>query len=211
MASASSSRHHHQRHHDTSGGPEAVPENTVRYWLYPTVVKSRRGSKESPQPAASSLGSTGSPTSPVSSLSPTMSPTRSSPSPPPPTKEDLSLYIMESLAKLNIYLSNYIWQSEPFNLKVVTTRQSTPKHSSDSVLESWIEGSTHYGDNIEDEWFIIFLLKQLTKIDPNLVVRVQDDDGDFLLIEAADHLPRWLSQYPDAGRNRVFLYNGKVS
>jgi len=116
---------------------------------------------------------------------------------------------MESLAKLNIYLSNYIWQSEPFNLKVVS-RQSTPKHSSDSVLDSWIEGCTHYGDNIEDEWFIIFLLKQLTKIDPNLVVRVQDDDGDFLLIEAADHLPRWLSQYPDAGRNRVFLYNGKI-
>lgn len=33
------------------------------------------------------------------------------------------------------------------------------------------------------------------------VVRVNDNDGEFLLIEAADHLPKWLG--PETSENRV--------
>lgn len=31
--------------------------------------------------------------------------------------------------------------------------------------------------------------------------RVEDNDGEFLLIEAADYLPKWLN--PDTSENRV--------
>lgn len=31
--------------------------------------------------------------------------------------------------------------------------------------------------------------------------RVDDNDGDFILIEAADYLPKWLN--PDTSENRV--------
>lgn len=33
------------------------------------------------------------------------------------------------------------------------------------------------------------------------VCRVEDNDGEFLLIEAADYLPKWLN--PDTSENRV--------
>lgn len=33
------------------------------------------------------------------------------------------------------------------------------------------------------------------------VCRVEDNDGEFLLIEAADYLPKWLN--PDSSENRV--------
>jgi len=32
-------------------------------------------------------------------------------------------------------------------------------------------GSTCYGDNVEDEWFIVFLLTELSKEFPELVIR----------------------------------------
>jgi hypothetical protein len=60
---------------------------------------------------------------------------------------------------------------------------------------------THFGDNIEDEWFIVFLLRELTKEIDGLVARVYDADGEFILIEAADYLPSWAN--PNTCENRV--------
>ncbi|OBS76089.1 hypothetical protein A6R68_17452 [Neotoma lepida] len=62
-------------------------------------------------------------------------------------------------------------------------------------------GMTKFGDNIEDEWFIVYVIKQITKAFPELVARIEDNDGEFLLIEAADFLPKWLD--PDNSANRV--------
>jgi len=39
------------------------------------------------------------------------------------------------------------------------------------VLPPHLYGVTHYGDNIEDEWFIVYLLKEITKEYPELVAR----------------------------------------
>lgn len=71
-----------------------------------------------------------------------------------------------------------------------------------------IEGRTCYGDNVEDEWFIVYLLTELTRADPELVVKLDDSDGEFLLIEAAEHLPKWAS--PDNCENRVYLFQAEV-
>lgn len=35
-------------------------------------------------------------------------------------------------------------------------------------------------------------------------IRIEDNDGEFLLIEAADFLPKWLD--PDNSANRVSMY-----
>lgn len=45
-------------------------------------------------------------------------------------------------------------------------------------------------------------------MDPDLVVTVEDSDGQFLLIEAADSLPKWLT--PESAVNRVFLYHSRL-
>lgn len=60
---------------------------------------------------------------------------------------------------------------------------------------------TQFGDNIEDEWYIVYLLFEITKVYKDLVVQVIDNDGEFLLIESADVLPIWCN--PDTTENRV--------
>ncbi|XP_027863694.1 protein ecdysoneless homolog isoform X2 [Xiphophorus couchianus] len=115
------------------------------------------------------------------------------------TEERLKHLTEEMLAKVAQLLVQYIWQDQPFNLKYHPEEGDVPAH---------IGGSTQYGDNIEDEWFIVYLLLHLTELFPELAARVEDNDGDFLLIEAADHLPKWLN--PDTSENRVFIYRGEL-
>jgi hypothetical protein len=65
----------------------------------------------------------------------------------------------------------------------------------------YLHGLTNYGDSVEDEWLVVFILRELSKQFPNVWVRVVDTDGEFLLIEAANALPPWLN--PEIADNRV--------
>ncbi|XP_034753221.1 protein ecdysoneless homolog [Etheostoma cragini] len=118
---------------------------------------------------------------------------------PQQTEEHLSHRIEEILAKVAPLLIQNIWQHQSFNLKYHPEKGGVPAH---------IGGSTQFGDNVEDEWFIVYLLQQITEAFPELAARVEDNDGEFLLIEAADYLPKWLN--PDNSENRVFLYKGAL-
>uniref|UniRef100_A0A8D0CTH0 Ecdysoneless homolog (Drosophila) n=1 Tax=Sander lucioperca TaxID=283035 RepID=A0A8D0CTH0_SANLU len=113
------------------------------------------------------------------------------------TEEHLTHRIEEILAKVAPLLIQNIWQHQSFNLKYHPEKGGVPAH---------IGGRTQFGDNVEDEWFIVYLLQQITEAFPELAARVEDNDGEFLLIEAADYLPKWLN--PDNSENRVFLYRG---
>ncbi|XP_056290946.1 protein ecdysoneless homolog isoform X1 [Pseudoliparis swirei] len=115
------------------------------------------------------------------------------------TSEHISHLVEEILAKVASLLMQYIWQHQSFNLKYHPEKGGVPAH---------IGGSTQFGDNVEDEWFVVYLLQQITEAFPELVASVEDNDGEFLLIEAADYLPKWLS--PDTSENRVFLYRGEL-
>ncbi|XP_061693665.1 protein ecdysoneless homolog [Syngnathoides biaculeatus] len=114
-------------------------------------------------------------------------------------EERLSCLVEEILAKVATLSTQYIWQNQPFNLKYYPEKGGIPAH---------IGGSTQFGDNVEDEWFIVYLLKQITEAFPELVASVEDNDGEFLLIEVADYLPKWLN--PETSENRVFLYRGAL-
>ncbi|KAH6606267.1 sgt1 [Trichoderma cornu-damae] len=91
----------------------------------------------------------------------------------------------------------YIWQREGFEVAL---------KSEDGLL--FLRGTTDYGDAIEDEWLIVYMLCELTKAHPDLWARVGDSDGEFLLVEAANVLPRWLS--PETDRYRVWIHLGKI-
>ncbi|KAJ9592776.1 hypothetical protein L9F63_015554 [Diploptera punctata] len=107
------------------------------------------------------------------------------------------------------YAENYIWHKDTFNISPNLLSLSLSSEVSDKdQLPFHFYGSTHYGDNIEDEWFIVFLLLQLTREIDGLIVRVIDSDGEFLLIEAAEFLPDWAS--PETCEQRVYLYQGVV-
>ncbi|NXP53371.1 ECD protein, partial [Heliornis fulica] len=97
-------------------------------------------------------------------------------------------------------LATYIWQRQPFRLRYVPPRGGeTPAH---------LSGTTLFGDNVEDEWFIVYLIREITREFPGVAARIDDNDGEFLLIEAADFLPKWLN--PENSDNRVFFYKGEL-
>lgn len=114
-------------------------------------------------------------------------------------RESLQKYIEQIMTQFAPILVPYIWQNQPFNLKYKPAKGGVPAH---------MYGMTKFGDNIEDEWFIVYIIKQITKTFPELVARIEDNDGEFLLIEAADFLPKWLD--PDNSANRVFFHRGEL-
>ncbi|KAL2920067.1 hypothetical protein HK105_200133 [Polyrhizophydium stewartii] len=93
----------------------------------------------------------------------------------------------------------YLWHHEPPAIALVPAAGAVPTH---------LAGAVRYGDAVDDEWFVVHLLAAVSSRLDDLVVSVTDNDGDFLLIEAADDLPRWLD--PSTSTNRVFLHRGRV-
>eukprot|EP00037_Helgoeca_nana_P021072 m.211846 g.211846 ORF g.211846 m.211846 type:complete len:746 (+) comp25506_c0_seq16:1458-3695(+) len=111
--------------------------------------------------------------------------------------------------------AGHIWQREPFALSL-SVAASTPKASADpsptmgvpTPTDTVLAGCTHFGDNIDDEWLVVHILLQITAAINGAVATVQDSDGEFLLVEAADALPEWVN--PVTAVNRVFLAGGAL-
>ncbi|RKF58280.1 Protein ecdysoneless-like protein [Erysiphe neolycopersici] len=94
-------------------------------------------------------------------------------------------------------LEGYIWNREDFKLEIRTEDERI-----------YLYGLTNYGDSLEDEWLIVYILKQLSSHFHELWIQIVDTDGEFLLIEAANALPRWLN--PEIADNRVWIHNNKL-
>ncbi|OEL31614.1 Protein ecdysoneless-like protein [Dichanthelium oligosanthes] len=71
-----------------------------------------------------------------------------------------------------------------------------------------LHGALRFGDSLPDEWLAVSLLFALTRAFPDMAARAWDSDGEFLLIEAAFALPRWLD--PESAPNRVFIFRGEL-
>lgn len=54
----------------------------------------------------------------------------------------------------------------------------------------------------------MYIIRELTKQFPTLWARVSDSDGEFLLVEAANVLPKWLS--PENDVNRSWIHAGQL-
>jgi len=102
-------------------------------------------------------------------------------------------------------LGDYIWQREPFSFSI-----SPPSSSSGGrASKSWsLQGKTEFGDSIADEWLVVYLLRELSKKFEDAWIRVVDADGEFLLIEAANALPKWLN--PEVADYRVWINKGQL-
>jgi hypothetical protein len=134
------------------------------------------------------------------------------------TAEALEACRAACFAHLEPFLEGYIWQKEPFQLRVVGRgteevgggggRGGAGTRTEAAEVPAHLAGSSLFGDNIEDEWFIVWMLSELTRVFHGLTARVWDNDGEFLLIECAFHLPKWVT--PDAVANRVFLRGGHL-
>ncbi|KUJ10634.1 SGT1-domain-containing protein [Mollisia scopiformis] len=103
----------------------------------------------------------------------------------------------ESLKLTESLLKDYIWQRDKFKLEL---------ESGKGLM--YLHGLTNYGDSVEDEWLIVYILRELSNHFPDLWIKVVDTDGEFLLIEAANALPRWLN--PEIADNRVWIHHNQL-
>ena len=112
------------------------------------------------------------------------------------------------------HTNDYIWQRDIFEPKLYPNIVSQdpellakPKAGARPIAP-YLKGRTNFGDAVADEWLIIYILRELSKECPDAWIRVYDTDGEFLLIEAANALPKWLN--PDIAENRVWINNGHL-
>ncbi len=160
------------------------------------------------------------------------------------TTQELEQLQLQCMAAVLPHLTGYIWQQDAFTLHTSTAvtppwnkpSATTARNGDSSSASEHLWGLARFGDNIEDEWLIVWLLHQITiKVDcmlrcwlsfldlwvsssklpshlllqfSSVCARIWDNDGDFLLIEAAYSLPKWLK--PETSRNRVWLLNGQL-
>ncbi|KAG8900124.1 hypothetical protein FRB99_006220 [Tulasnella sp. 403] len=122
----------------------------------------------------------------------------------PNHESDISLTALSTLilTYVNDVLlpSNHIWHRDSFELHVAenASQQSGGTH---------LEGTIRVGDCVDDEWCTVWLLTQVSQ-KWDVVISVYDTDGEFLLIEAAEHLPKWVA--PENAENRVWIYQSSL-
>lgn len=158
---------------------DRLPESTVEYFLYPSLGGTDEQSVE----------------------------------------EHVDDLIVQYSSHLAAYLADYIWHKQPFSLRPVINGSGMFAVDFFVIIDiclptllstdCYLYGRTTFEDNIEDEYFILFLLRELTLHDPRLVVKVNDEDGEILLIESAQFLEKW-AQDPRRTENRVYLCQGQM-
>ncbi|KAH9968828.1 SGT1 protein-domain-containing protein [Russula dissimulans] len=95
-------------------------------------------------------------------------------------------------------LTDFLWHRDTFQIKVVQ----------DTDGSGWfLEGRMRVGDSIDDEWCVVWLLREASK-KWDFAISIRDSDGEFLLIEAADYLPLWVT--PSVVENRVWIYKSHL-
>ncbi len=112
----------------------------------------------------------------------------------------LSKIAIECIRHVEKITESYIWHCEKFNLRAC---------DKDEEIEygGCICGSVNFQGNMNDEWFVVYILYQLSIWDEyEFFIKIIDDDGQFLLAEVADVLPVWAQ--PDTCENRLILYDG---
>ncbi|KAG9856671.1 SGT1-domain-containing protein, partial [Aureobasidium melanogenum] len=116
-------------------------------------------------------------------------------------------------------LKDYIWQREKFHLDLIDARIDSNLNgtgaggASEEKLQIpghdyYLHGRTNFGDSIADEWLIVWLLLELSQRHTSAWIQVRDPDGEFLLAEAANALPKWLE--PELADNRVWIHRGQL-
>ncbi|XP_046733783.1 protein ecdysoneless [Diprion similis] len=116
---------------------------------------------------------------------------------------------------ISMYTREYIWhrdslgfQARTKNIIQLNKELDGGARVEDYQLPPHVYASLRFDEDVGDEWFLVFLVVELTKAFDGLIVKLVDSDGEFLLIEAAEALPSWAT--PQTCQDRVFIYNGEI-
>ncbi|KAJ7655173.1 SGT1 protein-domain-containing protein [Mycena polygramma] len=120
---------------------------------------------------------------------------------PPPSLSDkasVASFAACISAWVDLLLPDFLWHRDAFELKVASRSDSEGY---------FLEGRMRVGDCVDDEWCAVWLLKQVSS-KWDMAISVFDSDGEFLLIEAADALPTWVT--PTNSENRVWIFGSQL-
>lgn len=90
---------------------------------------------------------------------------------PPSGTTDLSQFMLEVNAVAQDIIGEYMWHQETFIARLPTVEDVKNQETPLPPNMKYLYGSTKFGDNVDDEWFIVHVLLQLTNKFPDLVVR----------------------------------------
>lgn len=117
------------------------------------------------------------------------------------TKEEITTETERVFKDVNVrfrpWIEHYIWNESPVKFKITETNGFT-----------YIYGEMVFGDYFDDEWLVTQILFELSKTYKDLYIHLADNEGEFLLIEGAHHLPEWIQ--PENSRNRDWINNGRI-
>ena len=95
---------------------------------------------------------------------------------------------------------HYMWHKDSLRVKVIVPEDKSP---------IYLGGVLEFGDCVDDEWFVVSLLYEVSKQIPRISISVTDTDGQFLLIEASSaDIPDWIG--PENSENRVWIKGGQL-
>ncbi len=103
-------------------------------------------------------------------------------------------------------VGGYVWNRDAPRVYVDRAGTSSSRQGAGAVLRIF----ARTGQALEDVQFCTYILLQATRRLPalGLVVSVADEDGQFLLIDAAETLDDWVS--PENAEGRVWLHQGRL-
>ncbi|WWD22408.1 hypothetical protein CI109_106899 [Kwoniella shandongensis] len=128
----------------------------------------------------------------------------------PPSLDPAATALLITQYVESLLLQPWLWNKDSWELKVVedTPVTSAGSSSGSSTNGGKLEGRMRVGDAVDDEWLVVWLLREVSRKWPELVISVRDTDGQFLLIEAANDLPAWVS--PENAENRLWLHSAHL-
>eukprot|EP00917_Polyrhabdina_sp_WS-2016_P023720 GHVP01051339.1.p1 GENE.GHVP01051339.1~~GHVP01051339.1.p1 ORF type:complete len:637 (+),score=141.08 GHVP01051339.1:3419-5329(+) len=136
--------------------------------------------------------------------------------------EDVNLQGSELILNIEVHFlcqeSDKIHLSDEF-LKEIKARTSdhlwmfeNPTFKSADLINTdygfCFKKSSDMGGHSEDSWFIFDVLLELSKTFSMMFFQITDSDGQFLLIESAPYLPKWIC--PENAANRVWISDGEI-
>ncbi|ORY34285.1 SGT1 protein-domain-containing protein [Naematelia encephala] len=128
----------------------------------------------------------------------------------PSSSDATSLAVLITQYVESLLPNPWLWNKDSFELKVASAGDHIPNKRVEEVGsgENTLEGIMRVGDAVDDEWLVVWLLREVSRKWPDIVISVRDTDGEFLLIEAANELPSWVS--PENAENRLWLCNAHL-
>jgi hypothetical protein len=88
-----------------------------------------------------------------------------------PSERALADALAACLAHVVPHVQGYIWQQDPFALAVLPSEGGSSGGGGGGGGPACLGGAAHVGDAVEDEWFITWLLFDLTRALPQLTAR----------------------------------------